>query len=315
MVSLRGIITPTLLLLDLGTAAARRDNSSRKKTPYRAFRKRLKRASALAEDTLDGPSTIAAAAASSSSSGHGIDSPLNYSGQQLVPAEYLSEVRALSLSLATYAPSTPQATYAPSSAKTDTAAPTEQPTANPTTDIPTKGPTTKPTTDGSLLRDVTSQQYDAVIVGAGWAGIRAAKTLLDEGITNILVLEANDYIGGRSKTINADGSINTPNPSNVSNALLDVGAEWLYINSGGMEDYLRDNGYLDGIDLDDGQASFAPMRDSLFYMQSVSDDGTLEAERMDGSVLWYLYDTVWGGFLRFRNELLREENDQSYFSE
>lgn len=154
-----------------------------------------------------------------------------------------------------------------------------------------------------------------MIVGAGWAGIRAAKTLLDEGITNILVLEANDYIGGRSKTINADGSINTPNPSNVSNALLDVGAEWLYINSGGMEDYLKDNGYLDGIDLNDGQASFAPMRDSLFYMQSVSDDGTLEAERMDGSVLWYLYDTVWGGFLRFRNELLREENDQSYFSE
>jgi hypothetical protein len=146
MVSLRGIITPTLLLFDLGTAAARRDNSSRKKTPYRAFRKRLKRASALAEDTLDGPSTIAAAAAASSSSGHGIDSPLNYSGQQdaLVPTEYLSEVRALSLSMATYAPSTPQATYAPSATTADTAAPTEQPTANPTTDIPTKGPTTKP---------------------------------------------------------------------------------------------------------------------------------------------------------------------------
>lgn len=317
MVSLRGIITPTLLLLDLGTAAARRNNSSRKNTPYRAFRKRLKRASALAEDTLDGPSTIADAAASSSSSGHGIDSPLNYSGQQdaLVPAEYLSEVRALSLSLATYAPSTSQATYAPSANTADTAAPTEQPTANPTTDIPTKGPTTKPTTDDSQLRDVTSQQYDAVIVGAGWAGIRAAKTLLDEGITNILVLEANDYIGGRSKTINTDGSINTPNPSNVSNALLDVGAEWLYINSGGMEDYLKDNGYLDGIDLNDGQDSFTPMRDSLFYMQSVSDDGTLEAERMDDSVLWYLYDAVWGGFLSFRNELLWKEDDQSYFSE
>ena len=41
------------------------------------------------------------------------------------------------------------------------------------------------------------QQYDAVIVGAGWAGISAAKALLEDGVDNILVLEANDYIGGR----------------------------------------------------------------------------------------------------------------------
>ena len=41
------------------------------------------------------------------------------------------------------------------------------------------------------------QQYDAVIVGAGWAGISAAKALLEDGVENILVLEANDYIGGR----------------------------------------------------------------------------------------------------------------------
>ena len=41
------------------------------------------------------------------------------------------------------------------------------------------------------------QQYDAVIVGAGWAGISAAKALLDGGVDNVLVLEAQDYIGGR----------------------------------------------------------------------------------------------------------------------
>ena len=44
--------------------------------------------------------------------------------------------------------------------------------------------------------------YDSIIIGAGWAGLRAAKTLLDEGVTNILILEANDYIGGRSKSVN-----------------------------------------------------------------------------------------------------------------
>ena len=39
--------------------------------------------------------------------------------------------------------------------------------------------------------------YDAVIVGAGWAGIRAAEILIKGGVENILVLEAHDYIGGR----------------------------------------------------------------------------------------------------------------------
>ncbi len=41
------------------------------------------------------------------------------------------------------------------------------------------------------------QSYDAVIVGAGWAGISAAKALLNNGVDNILLLEAHDYIGGR----------------------------------------------------------------------------------------------------------------------
>ena len=51
----------------------------------------------------------------------------------------------------------------------------------------------EPTSKKSSL--VTS--YDAVIVGAGWAGIKAAATLLENGVENILVLEATDYIGGR----------------------------------------------------------------------------------------------------------------------
>ena len=42
-----------------------------------------------------------------------------------------------------------------------------------------------------------TQEYDAVIVGAGWAGIRAAEILIKGGVENILVLEAHNYIGGR----------------------------------------------------------------------------------------------------------------------
>ena len=50
---------------------------------------------------------------------------------------------------------------------------------------------------GSGASSGVPQQYDAVIVGAGWAGISAAKELLEDGVENILVLEAHDYIGGR----------------------------------------------------------------------------------------------------------------------
>lgn len=44
---------------------------------------------------------------------------------------------------------------------------------------------------------IQKKKYDAVIVGAGWAGIKAAATLLENGVENILVLEAHNYIGGR----------------------------------------------------------------------------------------------------------------------
>lgn len=44
---------------------------------------------------------------------------------------------------------------------------------------------------------IQKKKYDAVIVGAGWAGIKAAQTLIENGVENILVLEAHDYIGGR----------------------------------------------------------------------------------------------------------------------
>ena len=60
---------------------------------------------------------------------------------------------------------------------------------------------------GEILGEYLSKttDYDAVIVGAGWAGLKAARTLLDEGLSSILVLGANDYVGGRAKSINTKG--------------------------------------------------------------------------------------------------------------
>ncbi|XP_042891058.1 polyamine oxidase 1-like [Penaeus japonicus] len=61
---------------------------------------------------------------------------------------------------------------------------------------------------------------DVVIVGGGAAGLSAARKLIDQGITNIVVLEAQDYLGGRIKT-HREGDI-----------LTEDGAEW--INGGRM---------------------------------------------------------------------------------
>eukprot|EP00557_Chaetoceros_sp_GSL56_P014967 CAMPEP_0176486844 /NCGR_PEP_ID=MMETSP0200_2-20121128/5792_1 /TAXON_ID=947934 /ORGANISM="Chaetoceros sp., Strain GSL56" /LENGTH=570 /DNA_ID=CAMNT_0017883587 /DNA_START=353 /DNA_END=2065 /DNA_ORIENTATION=+ len=48
----------------------------------------------------------------------------------------------------------------------------------------------------------TDHVYDVIIVGAGWSGCSAAMTLESKGVTNFLVLEAKDHIGGRSFTTN-----------------------------------------------------------------------------------------------------------------
>jgi phytoene dehydrogenase-like protein len=40
-----------------------------------------------------------------------------------------------------------------------------------------------------------------IVVGGGVSGLVAAKTLIDEGYS-VILLEANDYIGGRVKTSN-----------------------------------------------------------------------------------------------------------------
>ncbi|XP_037793458.1 polyamine oxidase 1-like [Penaeus monodon] len=61
---------------------------------------------------------------------------------------------------------------------------------------------------------------DVVVVGAGIAGLSAARKLIAKGFSDVLVLEAQDYLGGRVKT-HREGDI-----------LTEDGAEW--INGGWM---------------------------------------------------------------------------------
>lgn len=56
---------------------------------------------------------------------------------------------------------------------------------------------------------------EAVVVGAGIAGLTAAYELLAAG-KDVLVLEARDRIGGRTHTID------------LASAIVDLGASWLH---------------------------------------------------------------------------------------
>nr|HAQ92751.1 FAD-dependent oxidoreductase [Afipia sp.] len=57
---------------------------------------------------------------------------------------------------------------------------------------------------------------DVAIIGAGAAGLAAARTLENSGLS-VLVLEARERIGGRSQTVILPGDI-----------VFDVGCEWLH---------------------------------------------------------------------------------------
>lgn len=45
------------------------------------------------------------------------------------------------------------------------------------------------------------RQPRIVVIGAGLAGLAAAKTLLESGFTDVTILEASDHIGGRVQSV------------------------------------------------------------------------------------------------------------------
>ncbi|XP_026845529.1 peroxisomal N(1)-acetyl-spermine/spermidine oxidase [Drosophila persimilis] len=72
------------------------------------------------------------------------------------------------------------------------------------------------------LLSKTKQTARIIIVGAGSAGIAAATRLLEQGFRNVLLLEAEDRIGGRIHTI--------PFADNV----VDLGAQWCHGEQGNV---------------------------------------------------------------------------------
>ncbi|XP_078348136.1 uncharacterized protein LOC144633196 [Oculina patagonica] len=63
----------------------------------------------------------------------------------------------------------------------------------------------------------TKREAKVLILGAGLSGITAAKTLLDNNITDFYVLEGQDYIGGRIHAMQFEG------------ITIETGANWLHL--------------------------------------------------------------------------------------
>ena len=83
---------------------------------------------------------------------------------------------------------------------------------------------------------MTDNTYDVVVVGAGMAGLTAARSLAEAGL-KVLVVEAQDRIGGRIWT------------RHVGEEAIELGAEfihgrppelWALIDEAGLETYERD---------------------------------------------------------------------------
>lgn len=186
------------------------------------------------------------------------------------------------------------------------------------TSSPTSFSTTSETSDVPLPSafEETTEQYDVVIIGAGWSGLKAAQTLISNGASNILVLEANEYVGGRSKSVNADGSINT-GVGNYSNVPLDLGSEWMYLGTD-HEEEIHARGFTDGIDFDSKRDDWLSIElgYAQIYKQTASSDGSVDTSALPDSEAEDLMKRVWGGFRDFRrSENHRSDEDQSYASE
>lgn len=67
-----------------------------------------------------------------------------------------------------------------------------------------------------LSASTQCENYSAIIIGAGPAGVAAASKLLENNYTNILILEAESRIGGRIHSVE------------FGDAYVDLGAHWCH---------------------------------------------------------------------------------------
>lgn len=87
--------------------------------------------------------------------------------------------------------------------------------------------------------------YDTIIIGAGLAGISAARTLIQNGVQDVLVLEAQEQAGGRVRT------------EFIQNFPFDYGAQFIHGEVGNtLYDYAARNGLLLNLPSFEGEGNF-----------------------------------------------------------
>ena len=127
--------------------------------------------------------------------------------------------------------------------------------------------------------------YDVIIIGSGWAGVAAAKELSSNGVDNFIIVEARDYIGGRSRSINLSGQP------------VDIGSSWV-VNIGSSSNR---NPVHQAV-LDSGVSYTQERFVSATYMSN--GEGTL----LDGSLDRNVKQVLWVDFLNYVRS--RQQNDQ-----
>ncbi|XP_012534082.1 uncharacterized protein LOC105835392 isoform X2 [Monomorium pharaonis] len=128
-----------------------------------------------------------------------------------------------------------------------------------------------------------AEKTRVVIVGAGIAGLAAAKTLEDAGFTDYLLLEAQDVVGGRIYSVPWD------------NGWIDCGAQFLHGDKSRLAQYCLSNDLLSNIQGTDGDGIF------------LRDDGTIMNESLVREID-DLVRTVSDDICESRRPLKKQEN-------
>ncbi|XP_014452588.1 spermine oxidase isoform X3 [Alligator mississippiensis] len=115
-----------------------------------------------------------------------------------------------------------------------------------------------------------TRQPRIVVIGAGLAGLSATKTLLENGFTDVTILEATDRIGGRVQSVN------------LGHATFELGATWIHGSHGNPVYHLaEDNGLLE--ETTDGERSVG--RISLYSKNGVAYHLTNNGQRIPKDVV------------------------------
>ncbi|XP_065261455.1 spermine oxidase isoform X2 [Emys orbicularis] len=114
------------------------------------------------------------------------------------------------------------------------------------------------------------RQPRIVVIGAGLAGLSATKSLLENGFTDVTILEASDRIGGRVQSVK------------LENATFELGATWIHGSNGNPVYHLaEDNGLLE--ETTDGERSIG--RISLYSKNGVAYHLTNNGQRIPKDVV------------------------------